>query len=285
MHVKPPVSFDAQLNKLKERGCVITDEAFALMKLKQINYYRLTAYFLPFLQEDGTYQRGTTFDGVYRIYEFDRKLRGLLLSAVEEIELMLRTQLAYYHAHKYGPLGYMDAANFKPYHNHARLLEHVERAIEHNSSKLFVQHHKERYEGKFPLWVVIELFTVGELSRLYADMHRADKKAFARQLFQTSDGNVTSWLLCLANIRNDCAHYARLYYTRFGTVPATPKSFGYQLGDRAFDYILVLKFLYPDPAQWQRVFVTALSALLEEYRDAIDMQCIGFPENWLELLS
>ena len=31
---------------------------------------------------------------------------------IEEIELMLRTQLSYYHAHKYGPLGYKNKNNF-----------------------------------------------------------------------------------------------------------------------------------------------------------------------------
>jgi len=284
MQVKPPITFDAQLDKLKERGCIVTDEAFARMKLEQINYYRLTAYFLPFLQADGTYKPGTTFDGVYRVYEFDRKLRGLILSAVEEIELMLRTQLAYHHAHKYGALGYMDAANFKPYRNHARLLEHVQQAIERNRAKLFVQHHLQQYEGQFPLWVIIELFTIGELSRFYADLHRPDKKALARALFHTTDSNASSWLLCMANLRNDCAHYARLYYTKFGTVPATPGGFGYKLQDRVFDYILVLKFLYPDPVQWEHTFMNALAALIEEYRDTIDMRCIGFPSDWERVL-
>jgi abortive infection bacteriophage resistance protein len=145
MQIKPPITFDAQLDKLKARGCIVTDEAFARMKLEQINYYRFTAYFLPFLQADGTYKPGTTFDGVYRVYEFDRKLRGLILSAVEEIELMLRTQLSYYHAHKYGTLGYMDAANFKPYHNHARLLEHIEQAIVRNKAKDTLKEHNINY--------------------------------------------------------------------------------------------------------------------------------------------
>jgi len=284
MQIKPPITFDAQLDKLKARGCIVTDEAFARMKLEQINYYRLTAYFLPFLQADGTYKPGTTFDGVYRVYEFDRKLRGLILSAVEEIELMLRTQLSYYHAHKYGALGYMDAANFKPYHNHARLLEHIEQAIVRNRAKPFVQHHVKQYGGKFPLWAIIELFTVGELSRFYADMHRADKKTLARSLYRTTDSNVSSWLLCMSNLRNDCAHYARLYYTMFGTVPATPNGFSYRLRDRVFDYILVLKFLYPDPMQWQHTFMNALAALIEEYQDAIDMRCIGFPRDWEKVL-
>jgi len=280
MEVKPPITFDAQLDKLKERGCIVTDEAFARMKLEQINYYRLTAYFLPFLQRDETYRPGTSFDTVYRVYEFDRKLRGLILSAVEEIELMLRTQIAYYHAHKYGALGYMEATNFKPYRSHARFLEHIEQAIARNSPKPFVQHHIQQYGGKFPLWAIVELFTVGELSRFYADMHRADKKALARSLFHTTDSNVSSWLLCMSNLRNDCAHYARLYYTRFGTVPATPGGFGYRLQDRVFDYILVLKFLYPDSVQWQHTFMSALAALIEEYCDTIDMRCIGFPPDW-----
>ena len=63
MEVKPPSTFKEQLNKLHERGCLINDDYFAEEILHQINYYRLTAYFLPFKQDDGKYQPliGTTW--------------------------------------------------------------------------------------------------------------------------------------------------------------------------------------------------------------------------------
>ena len=70
---KPPTTYSTQLQKLKERGCEILDEAFCHQVLKKINYYRLSAYLLPYKQNNGTYVDGTSFDKVFSIYEFDRK--------------------------------------------------------------------------------------------------------------------------------------------------------------------------------------------------------------------
>ena len=285
MEVKQPISFDEQLEKIRSRGCIIADETFAKNKLQQINYYRLTAYFLPFRRTDGTYVQETTFDKVYRIYEFDRKLRNLIFSAVEEIELMLRAQLSNFHSVKYGALGYKNPENFNKKHNTDRFEQHIEKAIKQNSEQFFVKHHIQHYDAQFPLWVIIELFTMGELSFFFSDMIKADKKLLAKRLFGTNDFNISSWLLCLTNIRNYCAHYSRLYYNRFNTIPATPKDFPYVLKDRVFDYILVVKFLYPDKTKWQYEFMANLQALLDEYSDVIDMNCIGFPENWKKLLK
>lgn len=74
-------------------------------------------------------KEGTSFAAVSRIYEFDRKLRNLLFSTIEEIEIYLRTQFAYYHAHKYGPLGYLNPDNFNQNHKHENFLMLVDDAI------------------------------------------------------------------------------------------------------------------------------------------------------------
>ena len=285
MDVKKPCSFQEQLEKIKSRNCVVKNEARAQFILQNINYYRLTAYFLPFKQEDGTYKDGTTFENVYRIYEFDRKLRNLVFGVVEEIELMLRTQLSNYHSLKYGPLGYKDANNFNKKHDVARFEKHIADAIKHNEKQFFVKHHIDKYNSEFPLWVVIELFSTGELSFFYSDMLRADKKFLAQKLFNTTDDIASSWLLCFTNIRNYCAHYSRLYYNKFGTIPATPKHYPYKLKDRIFDYILVLKFLYPDANKWNIQFLIGLDNLIKEYDEVIDLYHLGFPKNWKTLLE
>ena len=66
--------------------------------LVNIGYYRLSAYFLPFKSFDGTYVENLSFERVYRVYEFDRKFRNLLFSAIEVIEVSLRTRLAHFHS-------------------------------------------------------------------------------------------------------------------------------------------------------------------------------------------
>ena len=105
-----------------------------------------------------------SFERVYRIYEFDRKLRNLLFSAIEVIEVSLRTRLAHFHSEKYGPLGYLDSSSFNSKHNTDKFKQNIDREIENNKKVLFVKHPIDNYDGQFPLWVISELFTFGMLS-------------------------------------------------------------------------------------------------------------------------
>lgn len=51
-----------------------------------------------------------------------------------------------------------------------------------------------------------------------------------------------------------------------------------------YPYLYIMKVLYPSPESWNGV-VTELAALIEEYSNYIDINCIGFPDNWEEQLS
>ena len=112
MCVKSATTIEKQIEILKNRGCIFCDEKRAAKILENLNYYRLTAYFLPFKGDDDNYAEDTTFEKVYGVYNFDKELRKLIFSEIEAIEIMLRTKIAYYFSHKYGPLAYMDKNNF-----------------------------------------------------------------------------------------------------------------------------------------------------------------------------
>lgn len=285
MEIKPPVDYCQQLEKIAKRGCIIDNEQLALEFLKRVNYYRLTAYFLPFKTQDDKYISGTHFSQVVGIYQFDHDMRRLLFPIIEEIELALRAQIAYYYGHRYGALGYLDKKNFSGRHNHDNFLEHIEREKEHNKQQPFVKHHIEKYSGRFPIWVIIELFSMGELSLFYADMKRADRKSIAKSFSAPSDKHMISWLKSLTILRNFCAHYSRLYDAALPGIPRTPNGFCIQLGNRLFDYIVVLKLLYRDNAGWINSFVANLCVLMDKYDEFIELKRIGFPSDWGKILS
>ena len=85
------------------------------------------------------------FEKLQSIYEFDEQIRNLISGAVAEIEIYLRTQLAYYHAHKYGEEGYMDATNYNKKHNHSSFTNRINSCIKENSRTLVVKHHLSKY--------------------------------------------------------------------------------------------------------------------------------------------
>ena len=283
MPLKQPTTFEQQLSLIKQRGCIVEDEGFALGVLADINYYRLSAYLLPF--KDGEkYVSGTSFTTIHSIYEFDRKLRSLLLALMEGLETRLRAQLAYLHAHKYSALGYLDSQNFNSWHKHDLFMQHICDVITKNQRTLIVRHHQERYEGQFPIWVIIELFTFGMLSTFYSDMIREDQKAISRSLFHRSDTELRSWLICLTHLRNACAHYSRLYYTLFPARPAKMRGLERDMNRRLFDYILITKALCKGTSYWDLEFLPAFLALMKS-QSCVQLKHIGFPNNWHDYLA
>jgi len=282
---KPPTTYTQQIALLRSRGCFVEDESFAESALSRINYYRLSAYFLPFKASDDSYQPGTSFNKIYQLYEFDRKLRNTLSRAIESAEVNLRAKLAYNHAHKYGALGYLDAANFNAQHRHDAFIERMDAEINSNRKKLFVQHHLAKYNSEFPVWVITELFTLGMLSYFYADLPATDQKVLAKELCGTTHKNLGSWLRCCTDLRNICAHYGRLYYGVFISVPANLPHVTPDNQRRLWAAVMALRELYPDADGWNSEIVESISALVTEYTGVIKLKHIGFPDDWEALLK
>lgn len=225
------------------------------------------------------------FTRIQRIYEFDRKLRTLVFEITEEIEFYLRTQFAYYSGHKYGPLGYLEEKNYISKHNHVLFQKKINERIQENQNTNVVKHHFEKYDGKFPIWVIIEFFSLGMLSYFFSDMKNLDKKTIARDLYDTTYDHLSSWTRCLTELRNRCAHYSRIYFWKFTSIPKEPEDEVYILDRSLFSQILMLKYLYPDAEKWNNKCIDELKTLIGEYLPDISLEHIGFPENWVDLIA
>jgi abortive infection bacteriophage resistance protein len=278
--LKQSATYAQQIAKLREHGCVITDETFCEEVLSRISYYRLSAYFLTFKTKDGKYAPGTDFNKVYKLYEFDRKLRRLLFSVLEELEVYLRVQLSYYHTGKYGADGYLNPANFNFHHNHLDFASRLNDLVNGNDKLPFVAHHIANYNRQFPLWVMMELFTFGMLSYFYAEMLTPDQKKLAHTVFKASVAEAKSWLYCCTNLRNVCAHSRRLYNGIFSVIPANIPNVDKSTERKLFASVMAVRELYPDADKWNNEFLPSLAALFDEYGDIILLRFVGFPEDW-----
>lgn len=286
IRLKQPISYTQQKEKLRSRGCEIHDDQECEKILSLVNYYRLSAYFLPFRQPDNRYVAGTTLSAVYRIYEFDREMRHLLFGVIEEVEVCLRTRFAYFHAHKYGADGYRDPTAFNDHHDHQEFLNRIKAEIKANAKLPFVRHHNESYAGNFPIWVIVELFTFGMLSYFFADMKTQDQKDIAKPIWGATDRQLRSWLRCCTDLRNICAHYGRLYFRKFSARPQLPSEIHMGVGRQSslFGALFALRGLYPDKVKWDKEVVPQIANLLVRYADAIDLNHIGFTDNWEQAL-
>lgn len=285
MELKKETSFETQVELLRDKGINISNPEACIAFLKRVNYYRFSAYYLPF--RDTKTQKllfEVDFARIQKIYEFDQELRALIFSAIENIEVYLRTQLAYFHAHKYGAEGYRSASYYNPRHDHALFSHHLACCINENSKTLVVQHHMEKYDGRFPIWVIIEFFSMGMLSHFYRGFTTQDKKEVARLLYNTNYKNLESWLRCLTDLRNRCAHYSRIYYWVFPATPRIPEGGTYKASRRLFSQLYMLKLMYPDKERWNEEFLRPLTKLIRKYKPYISLKHLDFPYRWKSLL-
>lgn len=283
LSLKPPATFEEQIQILKSRGLMIEDEDFAIRTLKKINYYRLSAYGLS-LKQNNQYHRGVTFTQIYALYEFDHRFRYLIMEMTEQVEIAFRTHISYHIAHSYGALGHLEAVHFEnPVYHNAYLFE-LDKEVR-RSQEIFIKHHFERYEGKIPIWVAIEVLSFGSLSKLFSNMKSKDKNHIARNNYRAPTIYLESWLKCLSYVRNICAHYGRLYNRPLTSKPRLDqksKKLGIQQ-DKIFAHIYILKELIPDQGRWKD-FVTRLEALFTGYQHVLELDRIGFPEDWEAIL-
>lgn len=288
--LKSPATYDKQIDRLRdEHGLIISDVGRAKKILRSVGYYRLSAYGIDLLKE-GTdrYREGTTLEKLYSLYLFDSRLRNIISPVIESIEIQFRSCIAYHLAVKYGAECYRDRQYFSSWKSGVTrkdmfdvFNEHIDDEIKKQAKKPMVKHHVRKYGGHFPIWVVVELLPLGTLSTLYSLMKREDQKAVAKQ-FHTGYVYVKSWFAALVELRNICAHYGRLYNMPLDSIAKlSPKESAYA-NSRLFTDCLALKYIMHGDKTWT-TFVLNLRAIMDECPD-VNLKCIGFPENWEDLL-
>ncbi|MEQ3637109.1 MAG: Abi family protein [Marinobacter sp.] len=320
---KPAISVAEQLTLLKQRGLQIQDEERAALFLEAVSFFRLTPYMRPFQPSedpDHSFAPGTGFRQLSQLYDFDRRLRLLVMDAIERVEVAIRAAISNHMGPLHGAHWYLESRLFKRRYDHHRLLrtirdkqqkaqqdydrearriDQLAHADEHRKQLLKQRRAQESYARHYALtyddpelmpgWAMFEELTLGELSHLFKGLARdSDKKAIARRLAVPAP-LLESWLHTLATVRNICAHHARLWNRELGIKPERPRS---------------QDFLWPEylrrPGQHTRIAIVLaalhhlmrqvsphtrwhlrLAELLQEFPD-IPIQAMGLPQGWLE---
>ncbi|MEG0897679.1 MAG: Abi family protein, partial [Ruthenibacterium sp.] len=198
-----------QVSKLRTRGLIIDNETFAETLLSNANYYRLTGYLHNFKDsESDKYCDGITIERLKRIYEFDRKLTRILMYALEDVEETFKTRLSYTITQQYpnDPLIYLKPNIYRDYAQYISFLAHFYETVDKNKDIPFVKHHKDNYGGNFPMWVAVELFTMGNLCAIYENLQANHQKKIAKT-YNTGSQQMKSWIENLKDTRNHLAHY------------------------------------------------------------------------------
>ena len=293
MELKAPISLDGQIDKLKSHGMIITDDNRVKNILSRINYYRFTGYALQFRQSinNSDYVGGLTFEKVYKIYQFDERIRDILRRYIEIAEVFYRAQISYGfcmakcvdspHDQHYDEKNYYKKEEFK------EIIVHLEKDKGYYKDSLIVKHHRDKYDDKMPLWVMVELLSFSDVSKLFCCMYYSEQNNIANAI-GISAATLENHLHCLSVLRNKCAHAARLYNTKFYPAarfnPKFLRSNRNIKNDTLFAYLLILiKRLSENSIR--RALVNDIYTIIEEYKGDIDLSLIGFPEDYYELMN
>jgi len=231
-YTKPHLSFADQLCLLKSRGMAVGDDALALTHLERIGYYRLKSYWHPFRaaavptaaggigpQVSEQFKPGTEFRFGVELYVFDKRLRLLLLDAIERVEIAMRVDIAFTLGRRDG-WAHRSEKFLDPKRavqigedgltRHQAWLTRAEDA-ERRSKADWVEEYRQRYSTPLPVWMAVELWEFGALSRLLEIAHPVDRHNIGLK-YGIPDANLlVSWIKTLAYVRNICAHHGRLW--------------------------------------------------------------------------
>ena len=172
---KPFMTYEQQIQKLRDKNLTITDVEEAKSILRHDGYYALITGYKDLFKNPSTknYRDGTTLQDILALYQFDEQLRELTLRHLLHIERHIRSTLSYAFCDQFGEQqsAYLNPAN---YDNTKKKSNAINRLITKYLSPLltkqtsypFLEHNK-KVHGNVPLWVMVNALSFGTLSKMY----------------------------------------------------------------------------------------------------------------------
>jgi abortive infection bacteriophage resistance protein len=288
---KPPTSIQEQIAIMRNRGLIVADENYAKQYLECIGYFRLAGYALPFqlnYNADGAhvFLPNTRFEDVVDLYVFDRKLRLLVIDALERIEVAVRATVSQLMGERIGAHWYLDRAPFFPAFDYDDFLDRLKKDIGHDHSRkavrqIFIQHYYDNYTDPAlpPSWMVFEVLSLGTVSKIFKNLTREHQKPIAKK-YELDVSIFGSWLHALSYLRNLAAHHQRLWNRRYTIRPAIARKVANDLSqqDRFYAQAVMIQVLLKKISPGT-VWGARLLDLFNEY-PSIEIKRMGYPENW-----
>lgn len=293
MELKPALNYDEQIIKLRDyHKLSIPDNKMAKEVLKKVNYYRLSGYSIGLMKPNNKehYKDHISIEHLFKLYCFDSQFKNNLIRTIEQVEIEFRTQVAYHLSIKYGSDVLMHEDNFIYKINkdnqtiYSIINDNLKKEINRQRNKPFVKHHLKKYDGKFPMWVSVELMSFGNLSSLFSILKGEDQKEISNY-YNTDPKHLKNWILCLVEVRNICAHYTRLYNMPLKENPRLyPENEQYKgKQNKIFPILLIIKRMLNSNDQWESL-LKDLKNTFNKYQGYFNYSFMGFPTNWEDIL-
>jgi abortive infection bacteriophage resistance protein len=212
-----------QIARLKQAGMLFRDETTASVRLRNCGYYRLEGYWQD--EQDTCshmFHSGIYFEDIMSRYDFDRDLRLILFTGIEQIEIGIRARFVNLLSSTYGELWYLDCNLFETapimkkgivQTMHLHMLDRLREEF-NRGQEPFIRDHRQRYPDRpAESWKLMEIASIGTLTKIYKCLNRnlRERGLIAKEMGINSPRVFIGWLESIALIRNIIAHHSRLW--------------------------------------------------------------------------
>ncbi|MBQ8596742.1 MAG: Abi family protein [Lachnospiraceae bacterium] len=301
------LNYEEQIRKLvHEKQLIIKDKEYAIEMLKRYSYYSLIGGYREKFKNPETkrYYAGTCFEDIVALYEFDEQLREIFLRYLLKIEGQIKSHLSFYFCQKYGELQseYLNPLNYNNIKKNCgditKLIKTMSRFTSGKTDYQYINHAARKY-GNVPLWVLMNVLTFGNISKMYLLSQCDIQTQIAKNYIGVSEKEMTNFLAFLTQFRNVCAHGERLFTHRTKiAIPTMTLHKKLNLPKRGKEYIfgkhdlfaVVIAMRYLLPSDWFRDFKKELTKVIKCYINKSKyfsekqlLEFMGFPENWKKI--
>ena len=303
---KPFLTYEEQIELLKSKGIKIIKNKSTVEILQRENYYRvINGYKDLFIDKNSSEEQfieGTKFSEIYALYNFDRSLRNLFLEKILKIENSIKSVIAYEFSKNYGHKDYLLKSNFDEKNRKEEdiegVIEFINDAVNKQKQHEAISHYLKKHNF-IPMWVLVNILTLGTVSNFYSIMKQNDRIAISK-IFNILEVELEKYLKLLTYYRNKAAHEERMYKTKTKHIIRNNKihlkmniekdysgNYKYGRGD-IFALLIVCKMLL------KKDEVTSLVRGIDKIVKELDkklitvptdkvLELMGFPKNWKEI--
>jgi len=214
-------TLEEQVNLLKSRGLRVEQTDKKILEIENY-YYIINGYKDLFLKQKNPdfYKEGASFKEIYSLFEFDRKLRMIFLSKILKIEHNIKSLIAYHFSKKYGYRDYFLLENFRrpskkiTSGNIEKVIYVLEETIKKSINKDDTINHYSNKYGYVPLWVAINVFTLGNTNKFYGIL-KNEERSNVSKYYNIQPDKFQNFLRNIVFFRNKAAHGLRFYNAKY----------------------------------------------------------------------
>jgi len=308
---KPFINLNNQITLLQSRNLNINDLVKAKSFLMLNNYYNVVNCFSRFfISKDmkDEFIKGTNFDEIIAIHNFDREIKMVLFNRILDIEMHLKSISSHiFSSNHYKPYDYLIASNYSDSNilEVTTIVSTFTKTINNlkNKKNPSIMHYLNKHKH-IPLWVLINHFDFGQVQKFIKILNKSEQNQVAFQLSQLLSNNLNiiksnftieemlTSIDVIRDLRNVIAHNNKLIdfqsaknikynthlHTKYMINPTEPKQSVYHI------FIIMQAFLnYGQYANLHNTLLKrfkTLSSKLNTISVNDVISTLGFPNDW-----